>query len=116
MPKKEEFLQSKERFLGQLDVAMGGRAAEELFFGKDAVTTGCGSDLRQATSTAYQMVLMNAMGEHLLTAQLGEVSEAKRFEVEEEVKGLLDVGLEAVVPEGARAVGAEQGQGGEAGH
>lgn len=36
---------NKEKVLAQIDVAMGGHVAEELFIGKDKVTTGCGSDL-----------------------------------------------------------------------
>lgn len=77
--------------MAHLDVAMGGRAAEELFFGNDSITTGCGSDLKQATNTAYQMILMNGMGSNLLTADLRDISEEKRFEVEQEVKVLLEV-------------------------
>ena len=32
-----------------IDVAMGGRAAEEIIFGKDDLTSGCSSDLIKAT-------------------------------------------------------------------
>lgn len=31
--------------MASLDVGMGGWAAEELFFGNNEITTGCGSDL-----------------------------------------------------------------------
>lgn len=31
--------------LASIDVAMGGRAAEELFLGNDEITTGCSNDL-----------------------------------------------------------------------
>ena len=101
MPKKEEFLMSKDAFLARLDVSMGGRAAEELFFGNKSITTGCGSDLKQATNTAYQMILNSGMGKGLLTADLNEISESKRSEVEEEVKGLLNVRSLAIIPESA---------------
>ena len=31
--------------MASLDVALGGRVAEEIFFGNENITTGCGSDL-----------------------------------------------------------------------
>ena len=39
MPEKDEILTSKIKFLDELSVLFGGRAAEEVFFGKDNVTT-----------------------------------------------------------------------------
>lgn len=36
---------TKEKVKAQIDVAMGGHCAEELYIGNDRVTTGCGSDL-----------------------------------------------------------------------
>ena len=92
VPEKEEFLQSKRQFLAHIDVAMWGRAAEELFCAKEGVTTGCGSDLRSATMTAYRMLLAGAMGRDLLTTDLEELSERKKEEVEGEVRQLLEVG------------------------
>lgn len=47
---------NKEKVLAQIDVAMGGHVAEELFIGRDKVTTGCGSDLQNATKYAYMAV------------------------------------------------------------
>lgn len=35
---------------------MGGRAAEDLKFGKDNITTGAGNDLAKATELAYMYV------------------------------------------------------------
>ena len=45
----DEISMSKEKILARIDVAMGGHVAEELFIGSDFVTTGCGSDLDNAT-------------------------------------------------------------------
>lgn len=87
---------------------MGGRAAEDVFFAKEGVTTGCGSDLRSATMTAYRMLLASAMGRGLLTADLEELSERRKAELEAEVRGLLEVGLEAELWEGARNARREQ--------
>ena len=42
--------------------AMGGRVAEKLIFGTDAVTTGAGSDLKNVASLAKSMVVEEGMG------------------------------------------------------
>ena len=48
-----------------IDVAMGGRAAEDLFMGNDKITTGCSNDLQKATEIAYQYVKYLGMNEDL---------------------------------------------------
>ena len=35
---------------------MGGRAAEEIVFGEDKITSGAASDIKKITEIAYQMV------------------------------------------------------------
>ncbi len=47
---------TKSQLLAQMDVAMGGRAAEEVYLGADKVTTGAANDLQGATALATQMV------------------------------------------------------------
>ena len=85
-------MKSKDKFLADIDVAMGGRAAEELFFGNSAITTGCGSDLKQATNVVYRMIMMSGMGSSFLTARLSKISEIKRGEIESEIRQTLEVG------------------------
>jgi ATP-dependent metalloprotease len=50
---KEDAPFTKQEVLAQIDVCMGGRAAEEVFFGEKNITTGCSNDLKNATSLAY---------------------------------------------------------------
>lgn len=45
--------------------AMGGRVAEKVIYGDDAITTGAGSDLRKATEIARDMVIEQGMGKNL---------------------------------------------------
>lgn len=45
--------------------ALGGRLAEEIVYGRDRVTTGAGSDLRNATSIARDMIMEQGMGSKL---------------------------------------------------
>ena len=51
-----EWHQTKEQLIAQMDTAMGGRAAEELIFGKDKITGGASSDLQSASNVSEVMV------------------------------------------------------------
>ncbi|KAL3155675.1 hypothetical protein ABBQ32_012702 [Trebouxia sp. C0010 RCD-2024] len=65
LPDKDEFSQSKRQMLARIDVCMGGKVAEEVIFGRDAVTSGARSDLQQATSLARHMVTECGMSDEL---------------------------------------------------
>ncbi|XP_020802337.1 ATP-dependent zinc metalloprotease YME1 homolog isoform X3 [Drosophila serrata] len=56
IPEKERYHVTKQQLLAMMDTMMGGRAAEELIFGADKITSGASSDLKQATSIATHMV------------------------------------------------------------
>lgn len=61
LPKTDPLSVNKMEILAKIDVAMGGKVAEEIFFGDDEVSTGCSSDLHQATKLAYNYVKVNGM-------------------------------------------------------
>lgn len=63
IPEKERYHVSKAQMLAMMDTMMGGRAAEELIFGTDKITSGASSDLKQATALATQMVKLWGMSE-----------------------------------------------------
>jgi cell division protease FtsH len=54
----ESGLYSKEYLLNQIVVALGGRVAEEIVFGKDKATTGASSDIEKVQQVARMMVSM----------------------------------------------------------
>jgi cell division protease FtsH len=62
-PVEDKFSLTRETMMADLTVAMGGRAAEELIFGHDKVTSGAMSDIRQVTSLATAMVKEWGMSE-----------------------------------------------------
>ena len=49
-------LYTKKKFMSDIEVALGGRAAEALFFGDDDTSAGCSNDLSKATQTAQEMI------------------------------------------------------------
>ena len=56
LPERDELSQSREQLVAMMATAMGGRAAEELHFGYDKVTSGASSDIEQVTRIATAMV------------------------------------------------------------
>ena len=56
---KEQFLYRTEQLMDSICMMLGGRVAEDLFFGK--ISTGALSDLERVTKTAYGMVTMYGM-------------------------------------------------------
>lgn len=55
-PKKEKFVQTKSELEAKIISYLGGRVSEEIFFGKEEITTGAYSDIESATSIARKMV------------------------------------------------------------
>ncbi|PPE04787.1 cell division protein FtsH [Entomoplasma ellychniae] len=60
-PKDETVFSSKKDLLANIAGYLGGRAAEEIKFGKDNVTTGAHDDLDKATNIARRMVVQFGM-------------------------------------------------------
>lgn len=48
--------QSKNDLCNQIAIALGGRIAEEIIYGKDSVTTGASSDIKNATNIAKSII------------------------------------------------------------
>jgi len=56
LPERDELLVSKAKYLDELAVLYWWRAAEEIFFGKENITTWASNDIERATAIARQMV------------------------------------------------------------
>ena len=56
MPERDQISQSRQEMIARMAMAMGGRAAEELHFGYDKVSSGASSDIEQVTRIATAMV------------------------------------------------------------
>jgi cell division protease FtsH len=54
MPEEDRFLRTESELLGEIDVLLGGRAAEEIAFGQ--VSTGASNDLSRATEIIRRMI------------------------------------------------------------
>ncbi|MAT98670.1 MAG: cell division protein FtsH [Anaerolineaceae bacterium] len=61
--REERMVYTQDKFEDQIAMAMGGRAAEEVFFGQ--ITTGAASDLQQSTRWAKAMVMNYGMSASL---------------------------------------------------
>jgi len=55
IPDDDNFMTTQNELKNQIKIALGGRAAEEIIYGKPDVTTGAAADLQQVTQIVYQM-------------------------------------------------------------
>ena len=65
LPPEDKSYTNVYEFKDILARAMGGRVAEQILYGDDGITTGAGSDLRNATQIARDMVIEQGMGKAL---------------------------------------------------
>lgn len=96
LPEEDKYGQTKEELLAFIDVAMGGRVAEELIYGNDDITTGCSSDLSKASQIAYEFVRSYGMGDSkfLIASKKKDLSEATNYKIDQEVQQILKVVFE----------------------
>ena len=84
LPEDERYLRTKEELVDMMKVALGGRAAEQVVFGR--VTNGAANDLEKVTQLARQMVFDFGMSE-LATSR---TMRADNYALSEETKRLRD--------------------------
>ena len=72
LPVKDKYSVSKRKINSQISSLFGGRIAEELVYGKDAVTTGASNDIERATELAHKMVKLWGMSDVMGPLAYGE--------------------------------------------
>ena len=75
LPEEDIYSHSKERLESQISSLFGGRIAEELIFGGDAVTTGASNDIMRATEIARSMVTKWGLSDRMGPLSYGEDEE-----------------------------------------
>ena len=60
---KEQYLHQTDQLLDEMCMALGGRAAEQIIFGK--ISTGALSDLERITKMAYSIVTVYGMNDRI---------------------------------------------------
>lgn len=61
----DKMYQTKKDIISNIMVALGGRAAEEIIYGKEKITTGASSDIEKATDMTLSMIGIYGMDEEV---------------------------------------------------
>jgi cell division protease FtsH len=110
LPEEDRYSHSKRRLTSSITSLFGGRVAEELIFGADAVTTGASNDIERTTDLARNMVtkwgFSDRLGPLTYTEEEGEVflgrsvtqhkqvSDVTVHAIDEEVRKIIDSAYE----------------------
>jgi cell division protease FtsH len=105
LPEEDRYSVSLQRLESQISGLFGGRAAEELIFGWQAVTTGASNDIERATEIARNMVtkwgLSTSLGPLVYGEEEGEVflgrTMTRRKEVSEVTSESIDKEVRAII-------------------
>ena len=106
LPEEDRYSYSRQRIESQISSLYGGRLAEEMIFGEQAVTTGASNDIERATELARNMVtkwgLSEKLGPLAYSEEEGEVflgrsstqqkpmSAATVGSIDEEIRSIID--------------------------
>jgi cell division protease FtsH len=95
---KEQYLYTIEQLTDQMCMTLGGRAAEQIFFGR--ISTGASNDLQQITRMAYSMVTTYGMNDKIGNVSFYDPSQENTFQkpfseetgkiIDEEVRKMID--------------------------
>jgi cell division protease FtsH len=72
LPTEDRYSYSKQQLESQISSLYGGRLAEEMIFGAEAVTTGASNDIQRATEMAHNMVTKWGLSDNMGPMSYGE--------------------------------------------
>ncbi len=122
LPENDQLSMTLEQMTSRLAIMMSGRAAEELTFGRDKVTSGTAGDIEEATQLARTMVTRWGLSEGLGAVAYGENQEevflghsvARQHNISEETAQTIAVEvrklIDAALAEAGRILVAHRGQ------
>ncbi len=94
----EQYLYNTDQLMDQICMTLGGRAAEQIFFGK--ISTGAANDLQQITKIAYSMVTAYGMNDKVGNVSFYDPTQENTFTkpfseetgkiIDEEVRGIIE--------------------------
>ncbi|MBO1923494.1 ATP-dependent zinc metalloprotease FtsH [Thiomicrorhabdus sp. 6S3-12] len=104
LPEEDSYSYSKRKLESQLSSLYGGRLAEEIVYGEDAVTTGASNDIERATAIARNMVTKWGLSDNLGpllyeeedkggfmgTSRNANVSGEVSQKIDEEIRNIID--------------------------
>ena len=76
LPEEDIYMKSKKAILSQITTLFGGRVAEEIINGKEAITTGASNDIERASELARNMVTKWGFSEELGTLKYDDEDES----------------------------------------
>ena len=101
LPAEQKLVYSKKYFMDEIAIYFGGRAAEEIIFGKENITSGASNDIQVATGMVQQMVTKLGMSEKfgpvlLDGTQPGDMFQSKYYseqtgkEIDDEIRSIIN--------------------------
>ncbi len=96
---KEQYLYTIEQLTDQMCMTLGGRAAEQIFFGK--ISTGASNDLQQISKMAYSMVTTYGMNDKIGNVSFYDPSQENSFQkpFSEETGKIIDEEVRKMIAE-----------------
>jgi cell division protease FtsH len=99
---KEQYLYNTDQLMDQICMTLGGRASEDIFFGK--ISTGASNDLQQITKIAYSMITVYGMNDKVGNVSYYDPQQENMFTkpyseetgklIDDEVRKLIEVAYE----------------------